>query len=358
MSARYEPFFFVRTQSQGRGTASVLVQICASSTGPLGPRTTPLRRTPFTIVTAMPSASAVRTSTTSAEPLESRPLAHCAISFPPGGPVTSSLYTSERTSILNFPSPALRAQVGDESVREGCAQTSASLTAAPCSSVTMPLIVECGSSCTTLVASASRTSAQVLPSAKRVGARGVTTTEYVPGRRVSRAVPEGLVSPQRSCAPATVNAQTFAPTTADPAAIVTTTARVRIDPPAVATGAGGALAWHPTTAAAKSARNGRSRSVTRLCSLRAGGLPLTLRRGKGPEQTRNLSERARHLLALLPVHEVAHRVADGLAFAQYEVCLLGDGHDHSALARRLVGRLRSRHSFRDLATETQRDLRN
>src|SRR5437867_797048 len=177
MSARYDPSFFVRTQSHGSGAASVLVQTCASSTGPLGPRTTPVSSTPLTIVTAMPSASAERTSTTSASPLDSRPLAHCSISFPPGGPVTSSLYTSERTSIENFPSPAVRAQVGNENTSGGCAQTSALETAAPRSSLTRPLIFECGSSCTTLVASASTTSAQARTSARRVGARGVTSTE-------------------------------------------------------------------------------------------------------------------------------------------------------------------------------------
>src|SRR5258706_5191675 len=141
MSARYEPFLLVRTQSHGRGAASVLVQTWASSIGPLGPRTTPLRRTPFTIVTPMPSTSAERTSTRSASPLESLPLAHCAISLPPGGPVTSSLYRSERTSIENFPSAPLRAQVGDASGCGGCAQTSEPLTAAPRSSLMVPVIV-------------------------------------------------------------------------------------------------------------------------------------------------------------------------------------------------------------------------
>src|SRR5436190_19268216 len=176
MSARYDPFLFVRTQSHGRGAARVRVQTCASSIGPLGPRTTPLNRTPLTIVTPMPSASAERTSTRSAEPLERRPLAHCPMSFPPGGPVTSSLYTSERTSIENLPSPALRAQVGDADTDGGCAHTSASITAAPFSPLMTPLIFECGSSWTTLVASASRTSAQVLPTARRVGSRGDTIT--------------------------------------------------------------------------------------------------------------------------------------------------------------------------------------
>src|SRR6266550_4817057 len=144
MSARYEPFLLVRTQSQGRGAARVLVQTCASSIAPLGPRTTPLSRTPLIIVTPMPSASAERTSTRSASPLESRPLAHCAISFPPGGPVTSSLYTSERTSIENLPSAALRVQVGGVDVDGGCAHTSASTTAAPFSSTIVPPILECG----------------------------------------------------------------------------------------------------------------------------------------------------------------------------------------------------------------------
>src|SRR5437762_5646568 len=155
MSARYDPFLFVRTQSHGSGAASVRVQTCASSIGPLGPRTTPLSRTPFTIVTPMPSASAERTSTRSAEPLERRPLAHCPMSFPPGGPVTSSLYTSERTSIENFPSATLRAHVGGAVVDGGWAQTSAPTTAAPGSSFTTPLIVEWESRWTTLVASAS-----------------------------------------------------------------------------------------------------------------------------------------------------------------------------------------------------------
>src|SRR6266850_7507954 len=200
MSARYAPFLLVRTQSQGSGAASVLVQTCASSIGPLGPRTTPLSRTPLSIVIPMLSTSAERASIRSAEPLDSRPVAHCAISLPPGGPVTSSLYTSDRTSIENFPSPAVRAHVGDASGSGGCAQTSASTTAAPRSSLMLPLILECGSSCTTLVASASSTSAHVRPSARRVGACGVTRTEYVPGRSPSRAVPDALVSPQRSWA--------------------------------------------------------------------------------------------------------------------------------------------------------------
>src|SRR5438309_7195880 len=236
--------------------------------GPLGPRTTPVSKTPLTIVTAMPSASAERTSTRSASPLVSRPLAHCAISFPPGGPLTSSLYTSERTSIVNFPSAAVRAQVGSENTSGGCAQTSALVTAAPRSSFTTPLIFECGSSCTTLVASASTRSAQVLPSARRVGARGVTRTEYAPGRRPNRAVPEALVSPQRSCAPATVNAQTFAPTTGAPAGALTTTAKVRTGVADGVTDAGGELAWHATRTAAKTARDARTRRVTFLCSLR------------------------------------------------------------------------------------------
>src|SRR5438067_7123075 len=150
MSARYDPFLFVRTQSQGRGAARVRVQTCASSIGPLGPRTTPLNRTPLTIVTPMPSASAERTSTRSAEPLERRPLAHCPMSFPPGGPVTSSLYTSERTSIENLPSPALRAHVGDASGCGGCAHTSASVTAAPRPSLMAPVTVERGSRCPAL----------------------------------------------------------------------------------------------------------------------------------------------------------------------------------------------------------------
>src|SRR5207247_9443153 len=119
MSARYEPFLFVRTQSHGRGAARVLVQTCASSITPLGPRTTPLSRTPLIIVTPMPSASAERTSTRSASPLESRPVAHCAISFPPGGPVTSSLYTSERSSIEHLPSASWRALVGHALERGG-----------------------------------------------------------------------------------------------------------------------------------------------------------------------------------------------------------------------------------------------
>src|SRR5438034_620182 len=175
-STRYERFFLDLSQSHGNGAASVRTQIWASSTGPSGPRITPVRRTPLIIVTAMPPTSAERTSTMSASPLESRPLAHCGSSFPPGGPVTSSLYTSERTSMENFPSPALRAQVGDADTDGGCAHTSASVTAAPFSPLITPLIFECGSSWTTLVASASRTSAQVLPTARRVGARGVTIT--------------------------------------------------------------------------------------------------------------------------------------------------------------------------------------
>src|SRR4029078_12287355 len=174
MRARYAPFLFVRTQSQGSGAARVLVQTCASSTGPPGPRTTPLSRTPFTIVPPMPSTSADRTSTRSASPLESLPLAHCAMSFPPGGPVTSILYTSERTSSENFPSPALRAQVGDASASGGCAQPSAPVTAVPRSSLIVPVIFECGSSCTTLVASASSTSAQARTSARRGGGCGST----------------------------------------------------------------------------------------------------------------------------------------------------------------------------------------
>src|SRR6266550_2931477 len=353
MSARYDPFLFVRTQSHGSGAASVLVQTCASSIGPLGPRTTPLSRTPLTIVTAMASTSAERASMRSADPLDSRPVAHCAISLPPGGPVTSNLYTSDRTSIENFPSPALRAHVGDASGFGGCAQTSASTTAAPRSSLTLPLIVECGSSCTTLVASASSTSAQVRPSARRVGACGVTRTEYVPGRSPSRAVPDALVSPQRSWAPATVNAQTFAPTTGAPAAIVTITASVRVAPEARgAADGGGELAWQPTTTAARRA----GKSFTVLCSPRARGRLLSLGLRKGCKKVRNFGERSGDLLALLPVHEIAHRLADRLAFAQHEVCLLGDGHHDAPLCRGAVRRLRGRHAFGDLAPEALRDL--
>ena len=199
----------------------------------------------------------------SASPLESRPLAHCAISCPPGGPVTSTLYASERTSIENFPSAALRVQVGGVDVDGGCAHTSASTTAAPFSSTIVPPILECGSRCTTLVASASSTSAHVLASANRVGAAGLTRTEYVPARRCNRAVPAALVSAQPFCAPASVKAQTFAPMTGAPAGPETTTASVRAVPDAApgASDAGGAPAWHATTRAAKNAREGRSRRI-------------------------------------------------------------------------------------------------
>src|SRR5438034_409266 len=73
----------------------------------------------------------------------------------------------------NFPSAALRAHVGAVVVDGGCAQISAFTTAAPPSAFTMPLIVEWPLSWTTLVESASTTSAHVLPTASRVGARGV-----------------------------------------------------------------------------------------------------------------------------------------------------------------------------------------
>src|SRR5207247_1423272 len=83
----------------------------------------------------------------------------------------------------------------------------------------------------------------------RVGAAGLTTTEYVPARRCNRAVPAALVSAQPSCAPASVKAQTFAPMTGAPAGPETTTASVRAEPDAApgASDAGGAPAWHATT---------------------------------------------------------------------------------------------------------------
>src|SRR5438093_9724852 len=56
-----------------------------------------------------------------------------------------------------------------------------------------------------------------------------------------------------------------------------------------------------------------------------GGRRFTLRGREGAQQARDLGERARNLLALLPIHEIAHRLTDGFAFAQHEVCLLGDG---------------------------------
>src|SRR6266850_2152300 len=179
----------------------------------------------------------------------------------------------------------------------------------------------------------------------------------MPGRSPSRAVPEALVSPQRSWAPATVNAQTFAPTTGAPAAIVTITASVLVAPDALgAADGGGELAWQATTSAARSARNGRGRDVTPLCSPRARCrlLPLGLR--KGCKKVRNLGEWPRDLLALLPVHEIAHGLADGLAFAQHEVCLLGDGHHDATLCRSAVGRLSGRHALGDLTSEALRDL--
>src|SRR2546423_15716647 len=95
MSARYDPFLFVRTQSHGSGAASVRVQTRPPSIGPLGPRTTPLSRTPFTIVTPMPPASAERTAARAAEPLGRRPPAQRPVTLPPGRPVARALCPQE-----------------------------------------------------------------------------------------------------------------------------------------------------------------------------------------------------------------------------------------------------------------------
>src|SRR5438094_10617537 len=98
--------------------------------GPLGPRTIPVSKFPRMSATSTPPTSAERTSTTSASSLEIRPRAHCGTSFPLGGPVTSSLYTSERTAIEHAPCAALFAHVGDPALG-GCAQPCAPLTRTP-----------------------------------------------------------------------------------------------------------------------------------------------------------------------------------------------------------------------------------
>jgi len=79
----------------------------------------------------------------------------------------------------------------------------------------------------------------------------VTWTEYVPGCRLSRAVPAALVSPQRSCSPATVNAHTLAPDTGAPAGALTMTASVRTGV-GVGVAATGGVGWHATSVTARS----------------------------------------------------------------------------------------------------------
>src|SRR5207244_11218857 len=69
----------------------------------------------------------------------------------------------------------------------------------------------------------------------------------------------------------------------------------------------------------------------------AGGRLLSVGRGEGCKKVGDLGKRTGDLLALLPVHEVPHGSSDWLAFAEDELCLLGDGHDDPALPRLAVG---------------------
>src|SRR5437867_6100842 len=163
---------------------------------------------------------------------------------------------SERTSITYSPLAPLRAQVGD-SRRGGCAQISAAVTGPPESSCTLPLIVERGSSRTWTVASASTASTQVWPAPSRVARGGVTCRAYTSGGTASRAVPEALVSPQRSSRPASVTAQTPAPATGAPAGAVTMTATARTGGGVGDVGAGGRL-WQAASATRAAESNERA----------------------------------------------------------------------------------------------------
>src|SRR5207244_13400686 len=85
---------------------------------------------------------------------------------------------------------------------------------------------------------------------------GVTCRAYTSGGTASRAVPEALVSPQRSSRPASVTAQTPAPATGAPAGAVTMTATARTGGGVGDVGAS-AAAWQaasPRTAAERDAR--------------------------------------------------------------------------------------------------------
>src|SRR5207245_7518909 len=75
------------------------------------------------------------------------------------------------------------------------------------------------------------------------------------------------------------------------------------------------------------------------------------------EEPRDLRERPRHLLAALPLHEVAHRLADRLSLREDEVRLLGDRHRHALGLGREVGRWRRRDAFGDLTPDALGDRR-